>query len=93
MIKLIEVLLQEYTEFDDKRVPLDQPKVYTGPIKVGMLVIGQDNSRFRIIDINGNVISLKPTSEPGDVVRFPDDFREVAGFNTFWDYFTLEKIV
>lgn len=93
MIQLIKVLLGEYTEFDDKRVPLDQPRVYTGPVKVGMLIIGQDNSRFRVVDIRGNVVSLKPSSEPGKVVTFPDDFREVLGFSNFWDYFTLEKIL
>jgi len=93
MIKLIEVLLHEFTEYEDKKVPLDQPRVYTGPVKVDMLIIGQDNSRFRVIDIKGNVVSLKPSSEPGKVVIFPDDFREVSGFDNFWDYFTLEKIL
>ena len=92
MIKLIEVLLQEYTEYEDKKVPLDQPRVYKGPVKVNMLVIGQDNSRFRVVNVKGNVVTLKPTSNPGDVVIFPDNFRQVAGFDTFWDYFTLERI-
>ena len=93
MTKGKRVLQREYTEYQDKIVPLDQPRVYKGPVKVGMLVTGQDNSRFRVVAIRGNVVRLKPTSNPGNVVTFPDDFKEVSGFNNFWDYFILEKIL
>lgn len=93
MTKAKRILQKEYTEYQDKRIKLDQPRVYKGPIKVGMLVTGQDNSRFRVVDQRGTVITLKPTSNPGDVVIFPDDFKEVSGLDNFWDYFILEKIL
>lgn len=93
MKKIKKVLQKEYTEYQDKRIPLDQPRIYKGPVKVGMLITGQDNSRFRVVAIKGNVVRLKPTSNPGEVVTFPDDFKEVSGFDNFWDYFILEKIL
>ena len=46
-ILLEETNIGEYTEYEDKVVPLDVPFAYTDKIKIGMIVIGQDNTRFR----------------------------------------------
>ena len=92
-ILLEETNIGEYTEYEDKRVPLDIPFEYREEVKVNMLVTGQDNSRFRVRDIKGDKYFLKPTTEEGPTVIFPDDFLQTTKPVDFWDYFTLEKIM
>ena len=82
----------EYAKYDDKIVPLDLPFRYTGQVKVGMLVVGEDNGRYRVLDIKDNKYYLKPTTEPGLTSIFPDDFTKDQHPIDFWDYFTLERI-
>jgi hypothetical protein len=82
----------EYAEYDDKIVPLDLPFAYTDEVKVGMLVVGRDNSRFRVVDIEGDKYYLKSTTDPGYTVIFPDDFLKTTEPVDFWDFFTLERI-
>jgi hypothetical protein len=82
----------EYAEYDDKIVPLDLPFQYTSQVKIGMLVVGQDNGRYRVVDINDDKYYLKPTTQPGYTVIFPDDFFKDQHPADFWDFFTLERI-
>jgi hypothetical protein len=82
----------EYAEYDDKIVPLDVPFKYTSQVKIGMLVVGQDNGRYRVLDIKNGKYYLKPTTEPGLTATFPDDFPKDQHSIDFWDYFTLERI-
>lgn len=91
-ILLEETNIGEYTEYEDKVVPLDVPFAYTDEVKIGMIVIGQDNNRFRVIDIGDGKIFLKSTSEPTPAVTFPNDFFKTERPTDFWEYFTLDKI-
>ena len=91
-ILLEETNIGEYTEYEDKVVPLDVPFIYNDEVKVNMLVNGQDNTRFRVVDIKGDKYFLKPTTEQGPTVIFPDDFLKTTQPVNFWDYFNLEKI-
>ena len=91
-ILLEETNIGEYTEYEDKVVPLDVPFEYQDEVKIGMIVIGQDNTRFRVIDIGDGKIYLKSSSEPTPAVTFPDDFFNTERPTDFWDYFSLDKI-
>ena len=92
-ILLEETDLGEYTEYEDKIVPLDLPFAYTDEVEVNMIVNGQDNTIFRVIDIKGDKYFLKPASGQGPTVIFPDDFIQTTEPVDFWDYFTLDKIM
>ena len=92
-ILLEETNIGEYTEYEDKVVPLDVPFEYREEVKVNMIVNGQDNTRFRVADIRGNKYFLKPISGEGPTSIFPDDFLQTTEPVDFWDYFNLEKLL
>ena len=90
--QLNEVNLTEYTEYEDKVAPLDKPFRYTDQVKVNMFVIGQGNTRFRVVDIKGDKYFLKPATGQRLTAIFPDDFIQTTQPVDFWDYFNLETI-
>lgn len=92
-ILLEETNIGEYTEYEDKIVPLDLPFAYTDEVKVNMIVNGQDNVTYRVVDIEGDKYYLKPTLTENPTVIFPDDFVQTSQPVDFWDYFTLDKIM
>jgi len=92
-ILLEETNIGEYTEYEDKIVPLDLPFAYTDEVKVNMIVNGQDNVTYRVVDIEGDKYFLKPTLTEKPAAIFPDDFIQTRQPVDFWDYFTLDKIM
>ena len=92
-ILLEETNIGEYTEYEDKVVPLDVPFEYREEVKVNMIVNGQDNTRFRVEDIEGDKYFLKPMFGNRPTSIFPDDFLQTTEPVDFWDYFNLEELL